>query len=72
MVKKFLDDRGIHYELKTVRDSPAAAAEFLELGGRLPPLTIINGVRIEGYRPTALQQALDEAEGTTLPDLPMG
>jgi len=65
MVKKFLDERGVRYELKRVRESSAAAAEFLDLGGRLSPLTVIDGTPIEGYRPEALQRVLDEAEGRT-------
>lgn len=70
MVKKFLDERGVDYRLKRVGRDGQATTEFLELGGRLPPLTVIDGRAIEGYRPAELQLALDEAEGTRLPGLP--
>ena len=71
MVKKFLDERGVQYELKRVGHNARATTEFLELGGRLPPLTTVDGRVVEGYRPEELQRALDLAEGTDLPGLPI-
>jgi hypothetical protein len=52
----------VRYALKDVRRDPAALAEFLALGGRLPPLTVIDGVPVAGFDLPRLEQLLDADE----------
>ena len=59
MVKKFLDERDVHYDLRNVTRDRAAAEEFRDLGGRLPPLIVIGGRIIHGFQPMEIEAALD-------------
>lgn len=62
MVKKFLDERGVVYELKRVAVDPAAREEFLRRGYRLPPVVEVEGTALEipvsGFDPEALERLL--------------
>lgn len=63
MVKKFLDDRAVDYELRRVGAEPVAARDFQARGWRLPPVVEIGDVAIEGYDPERMEALLDEAAG---------
>lgn len=58
MVKKFLDERQVAFDYRNVLHDDAAAHEFLALGGRVPPLVLIDGQAVYGYRPDELEAAL--------------
>lgn len=58
----------MRYALKDVSRDPAALREFLALGGRLPPLTVVDGMMVAGFNPTALDHLLDAIEAAP-PDL---
>lgn len=49
----------MRYALKDVTRDPAALAEFLALGGRLPPLTVIDGVAVAGFDLPRLEALLE-------------
>jgi hypothetical protein len=50
----------VRYALKDVRRDPAALAEFEALGGRLPPLTVVDGVAVSGFDLPRLEALLAE------------
>ncbi len=56
MVKEFLRERGVVYELKDVNVDPEARAEFVRAGYLLPPVVVVDGVPIPGYDPARLEQ----------------
>ena len=58
MVKKFLDERSVEYELRNVVRDEDAAREFLGLGGRVPPLLVIGDTLVHGFRPAEIECAL--------------
>ena len=60
MVKEFLSERGIEYELRDVVSAPEALAEFLELGTPLPPLVTFRGHWVAGYDPDRLDELLED------------
>jgi hypothetical protein len=59
VVKKFLDERQVPYILRNVAEDVDAALEFKRLGGRLPPLLLIGGQRVEGFLPASIEKALE-------------
>ncbi len=62
MVKKFLDERQVAYEFRDVLNEPAAAQEFVALGGRVPPLLVIDGEPLEGFQPDRIEERLAARE----------
>lgn len=58
MVKKFLDELAVNYDMRNVLTDREAAEEFRALGGRVPPLLLIDGKPIEGFRPAEIERAL--------------
>lgn len=62
MVKKFLDERAVSYELRRVGVDAAAGAAFQSRGWRLPPVVEIGDAVVEGYDPARLESLLDGAE----------
>ena len=58
MVREFLDERGVEYTRRRVGIDPAAGADFVERGWRLPPVIEIGDEVIEGYQPDAIDAAL--------------
>lgn len=58
MVKKFLDELPVDYEFRDVLNDEAAAREFVALGGRVPPLTVIDGQVVHGFKPDEIESAL--------------
>ncbi len=59
MVKKFLDERDVEYDLHNVTRDRAAAEAFRALGGRIPPLIVIGDHIIHGFQPDEIEAALD-------------
>ena len=59
MVKEFLSQRGVEFSLKNVATSLEAREEFLRAGWRLPPVTVIGGVAVEGFQPERLDELLE-------------
>ena len=62
MVKKFLDERAVSYEVRRVGGDAAAGAAFQARGWRLPPVVEIGGDVVEGYDPERLELLLESAE----------
>ncbi len=60
MVKRYLTERGVPFDLRDVSVDAAAREEFLRRGWRLPPVTVIDGVVVEGFRPERLDELLGE------------
>ena len=58
MVKKFLDELGVDYDFRDVLNDEAAAREFVALGGRVPPLTVVDGHAIHGFTPDEIESAV--------------
>jgi len=58
VLKEFLSAHGVQYELRDLRKDPTALVEFQRLGFRLPPVTIIDGVVVEGFQPDRLEALL--------------
>jgi glutaredoxin len=58
VVKKFLDERSVEYELRNVVRDEDAARDFLALGARLPPLLVIGDTLVYGFRPAEIERAL--------------
>ena len=50
----------MRYTLKDLRTDRAAIAEFLARGYRLPPVTVIDGIAVEGFRPDRLAELLGD------------
>ena len=48
------------YELRDVTRDEQALREFLALGLPLPPVTVIDGVPVQGYQPGWLEELLKE------------
>ena len=58
MVREFLDDRGVTYELKRVVQDAEAGRAFQARGWRLPPVVEVDGVAVEGFQPERLDALL--------------
>jgi hypothetical protein len=48
----------VRYALKDVSRDPAALREFLALGGRLPPLTLVGDTPVHGFDPVRVEALL--------------
>ncbi len=59
MVKEFLSQHGVEFTIKNVAIDPEAREEFLRAGWRLPPVTVINAVAVEGFQPDRLEELID-------------
>lgn len=44
--------------VRNVLEEPEARAEFLRAGYRLPPVTVIDGIAVEGFKPRELEALL--------------
>lgn len=58
MVKEFLSQQGVDYELRNVAMDERALREFLALGLPLPPVTVVDGVPVQGFQPERLEELL--------------
>ncbi len=59
MVKEFLSQHGVEFTIKNVAIDPEAREEFLQAGWRLPPVTVIDSVAVEGFQPDRLEELID-------------
>jgi glutaredoxin len=57
-VKEFLHEAGVPFETRNVLRDPRARAEFVALGFRTPPVTVIDGVAVWGFQPRQLEALL--------------
>lgn len=57
-----MTERGVRYTLKDLRTDPEARREFVARGYRLPPVTVIDGVSVEGFKPDRLDALLLSGE----------
>jgi hypothetical protein len=63
VVKEFLHERGVSYQLKNLNVDATARDEFVRAGYPLPPVTVVKGVAVVGYDPARLERLLfDVAE----------
>jgi hypothetical protein len=62
VVKKFLDERAVSYEVRRVGTDAAAGAAFQARGWRLPPVVEVGDAAVEGYDPERLESLLDGVE----------
>lgn len=58
MVKEFLSQLGVEFTVRSVVTDADARDEFLRAGYRLPPVTVIDGVAVEGFQPERLEELL--------------
>ena len=59
-MKEFLSQHELPYELRDVTHDEQALREFLALGLPLPPVTVVDGVPVQGYQPERLDELLRE------------
>ena len=59
-MKEFLSQHEVSYELRDVTHDERALREFLALGLPLPPVTVVDGVPVQGYQPGRLEELLRE------------
>lgn len=57
-MKEFLSQHEVAYELRNVSTDEQALREFLALGLPLPPVTVIDGVLVQGFQPDRLEKLL--------------
>jgi hypothetical protein len=50
----------VPYELRDVTHDEQALREFLALGLPLPPVTVVDGVPVQGYQPERLEELLSK------------
>lgn len=62
-MKEFLAEQGVRYTLKDLRRDAEAQREFVARGYRLPPVTVIDGVAVEGFRPAEIEALLGDHSG---------
>ena len=63
-MKRYLAERAVRYQLKDIHADAGARAEFLRAGWKLPPVLVIDGVPVEGFRPERIEELLDRHTGT--------
>ncbi|HEX5417987.1 MAG TPA: glutaredoxin family protein [Chloroflexota bacterium] len=61
MVKEFLRERDVHYELKDLSRDAQAREDFVRAGYLLPPVTVVDGVAVDGFDPRRLEELLGDA-----------
>jgi hypothetical protein len=58
VVKEFLHERDVRFELKDLRRDRLALDEFVRAGYLLPPVTVIDGTAVTGFDPARLDDLL--------------
>jgi glutaredoxin len=58
VVKEFLSQQGVDYIVRNVVTDAGAREEFLRAGYRLPPVTVIDGIAVEGFQPERVEELL--------------
>jgi glutaredoxin len=61
VVKNYLAERDVRYELKNLNTDAAARAEFLAAGFKLPPVLVIDGISVQGFDLERIDALLDPA-----------
>ena len=56
MVREFLDERGVAYEVMRVARDAKTARAFQTRGWRLPPVVEVDDVAVEGFQPERLEE----------------
>ena len=59
MVKRYLAERDVRYELKNLNSDAQARETFLRAGFRLPPVLVVDGVAVEGFQPERFDALLN-------------
>jgi glutaredoxin len=59
VVKSYLAERGVRFELKDLNEDSAAREAFRRAGYRLPPVVVIDGVAVEGFQPDRIDELLE-------------
>lgn len=67
MVKQFLTQLGVPFEVKDVTQDPVARQEFMRMGFRGTPVTIVDGEPIVGFDQARLSAALRSHRVQTRP-----
>lgn len=62
-MKELLSQHGVPYRLKNLVEDPGAREEFVRAGYLLPPVTVIDGRAVMGYRPDEIERLLGEDNG---------
>jgi glutaredoxin len=62
MVKEFLTQRGVRYEVRDIGRDATARDEFLSQGFRGTPVTVIDGEPIVGFDRSRILAALQRAD----------
>jgi hypothetical protein len=57
-VKEFLSREGAEYTVRNVVVDASAREEFLRAGYKLPPVTVIDGIAVDGFQPERLEALL--------------
>jgi glutaredoxin len=60
-VKEFLSRAGRSFTVRLVDEDDAAFEALMEIGYRSVPVTVIGQTIVQGYDPTALAKALEDA-----------
>ena len=61
MVKEFLRERDVDFELKYLNRDARARDEFVRAGYLLPPVTVVDGVSVGGFDPQRLEELLGDS-----------
>ncbi len=67
MVKQFLTRMGVDFQVKDVRKDAQAREEFMRMGFRGTPVTVIDGRAIVGFDQTRLMAALRDRPAASPP-----
>ena len=57
-MKAWLSEQAIDFTVKNVVTDLQAREEFLRTGFRLPPVTLIDGVAVDGFQPRRFEELL--------------
>jgi glutaredoxin-like protein NrdH len=60
VLKRFLDDYKITYEVRDCAENPIYLQEVKEMGFLGVPVTVVNGKAIHGLQPEAILEALKQ------------
>lgn len=61
MLKEFLHERDVDFELKDLSRDARARVEFVRAGYLLPPVTVVDGVAVGGFDPRRLEELLEDS-----------
>lgn len=56
--RDFLKQTGANLTIRRVLGDPAALAEMLSTGYKVPPVTVIDGVAVQGFRRDKLEELI--------------